>query len=236
MLRCLVVVAVMAAVGLTAGLTAASEVVHLTTQDWPPYQMLAGDRIDGVAVRVLRCVFGRLGVEPQITMAPWLRAQQEVREGRADGFFVATENAERNSYATLSAPIVPETRRWYWRHDRNVDVSDKTISVAAQGGTVMHEWLIAGGYTNVRSMLTTDDLIHSLENNTIDAALANQLVFDWSTAVAGIPPAAFRSSTVSEVGLGIYFRNRYLAEHPGLLQRFNDQAADCRLDAHLSSE
>jgi polar amino acid transport system substrate-binding protein len=225
-----------AVIGLIPQRLAAGEVIRLTTQDWPPYQMITGDKVDGVAVRVVRCVLDRLGIEPQFTVLPWLQAQQAVREARADGFFGATRDAERDTYAVLSVPIVPETRRWYWRSDHVVDVTDKALPVAVQAGTVMYRWLLGEGYTNLQAAPTTDDLTRLLETGKVDAVFANQLVFDWNVAIAGIPVTAFASATESEHGIGVYFSKSYLAHHPAFLERFNAEATDCRMRAHLSPD
>ncbi len=236
MLRCLAAFALMFVVGLMPQPSIANNVIRLTAQEWPPYQMVAGDGVDGVAARVVRCALVRLGFEPKITILPWPQAQQEVREGRADGFFDASENLERDAYATLSIPIVPEVRRWYWRHDRVVNVDDRTIAVAVQSGTVMHQWLIENGYKNIHVVSTIEDLIYLLNSENIDAIFSNQLVFDWNVAISGISMDAFNSLESQEVGLGVYFRNSYLSEHPGFLQKFNEQAEDCRMSVHLSPE
>ena len=236
MLRCLAAFALTLVVGLVPQPSIASTVIRLTAQDWPPYQMVAGDGVDGVAARVVRCAVIRLGLEPKMTLLPWPQAQQEVREGRADGFFDASENLERNAYATLSVPIVPEVRRWYWRHDHGVNVDDRTVAVAVQSGTVMHQWLLENGYKNIRLVSTIKDIIDILMAGKVDVVLSNQLAFDWNVAISGIPIETFDSLTLQEVGLGVYFRNGYLSEHPGFLQKFNEQAEDCRMSVHLSPE
>jgi len=234
-LRCLAaaVVFLFAAIWLPPYAPAAGDVIRLTTQDWPPYQMLTGNRVDGIAVRVVRCVLGRLGIEGQFTVLPWSQAQEMVREGRADGFFGATRNTGRDSYATLSASIAPETRRWYWRVDHAVDVTDKALHIGAQAGTGMYDWLRDNGYTNIEAAQTVSELARRLDIGAVDAILANQLVFDWNIAIAGIPGTKFASITNSENGVGVYFSNNYLAAHPAFLDRFNAEATDCRMNAHL---
>ena len=89
------------------------------------------------------------------------------------------------------------------------------------------------GYTNIEAAQTVSELARRLDIGAVDAILANQLVFDWNIAIAGIPGTKFASITNSENGVGVYFSNNYLAAHPAFLDRFNAEATDCRMNAHL---
>ena len=235
MLTRVVAVTIMVAVllGLRPMAAAAAEVVHLTTQEWPPYQMEVGGKVEGVAVRVITCVLGRLGFVPDMTVRPWSQAQQLVRDGAADGFFASAWARTRDGFAALSAPVVPQTWMWYWRRGRGLDPDNRALHVGVQGDTAMAAWLGDHGYSHVTTTDGVSDLIGLLEAGRVDLVLANQATVDWSLGIAGETASRFSSRRHSDNGLGVYFARPFLARHPTFLARFNGEVEDCRRDAHL---
>ena len=82
--------------------------VRLTTHDLPPYSFVDEQgKLAGVAVKRVECAMTRIQRAFTVTVYPWARAQKLVYAGDADGFFAASQSAERDALAQLSAEIAP---------------------------------------------------------------------------------------------------------------------------------
>ncbi len=163
----------------------------------------------GIAVNAVHCIFDRLGLKIEIKVLPWARAQKAVQEGAADGFFTASEITDRNAFAVLSEPFVPQVWRWYQLPDTVRDVGDKTLKVGVLAGSAMEKWLADHGYTAINTVSSTDILVKIAAARRIDAVLSNELVFARSLEQAGLPATTFRSVIQSDRPLGMYLSKRY---------------------------
>ena len=236
MVRNLAVIALFAAAVFAGRHAAAGETVRLATHEWPPYQMTVNGQIDGIAARVLNCALDRIGFAADITMHSWSQAQQLVKDGDADGFFPAAQNAQRDAFAIRSMAIAPQAWRWYWRRDRQVAVEDRELAVGVQYGTATEQWLIDNGYTHIHAAATVQEVIKQLESDHVEATQANQLVFDWGMMLAGAKETSLTSQLVRAGSLGVYYGKGFLERHPGFLIRFNAEIPDCRVKAQLPAQ
>jgi ABC-type amino acid transport substrate-binding protein len=214
---------------LPAGSVTAAETLRLTTQEWEPYQFTKDGQLSGVAVEVVRCIAGKLGVAAELSVKPWVRAQKMVEDGDADGFFAASRSAERDAYATMSDPIAPQVWRWYLQASGDKDPSKADgLRVGVLRGSAMEKFLADSKYLGVTSVTTSGQLVELLQMNRVDAALANELVFAEAAEDAKIPASSFKSVEHSNRPLGVYFGKAYLAKHEGFLPSFNAAIAGCR--------
>lgn len=93
--RMLLVAALVALVALPVQ----ARTLRIVTLQIPP--LVVGDRhgrVYGPAVDVVREVLHRAGFEADIEIVPWKRAFEMIRQGRADGLFAASKNAERTQF------------------------------------------------------------------------------------------------------------------------------------------
>lgn len=219
-------------------LTAASAASHgaddrmlLTTQEWPPYQTQAGGAPAGIAVDAVRCIFDRLGISVEIVFLPWQRAQDDVRNGNAAGFFAASRSAERDQFATLSAPIAPQVWTWFYRRDGTITPDQAGFKAAARVtatlGSNMATWLRDSGFRVQDEPRTTEQLLQMLERGYVDAVLANNVAFEQSLEEAGLSAGTFLARPERDQPLGVYFANRFLDAHPGFLERFDAEVPAC---------
>jgi polar amino acid transport system substrate-binding protein len=209
----------------------ADDAVLLTTQEWPPYQSQTSGAPAGIAVDAVRCIFDRLGMSVEIVFLPWRRAQEDVRNGNAAGFFAASRSEERDQFATLSTPIAPQLWTWFYGPDSGITPDDAGFKAAARVtatfGSNMATWLRDSGYRVQDEPRTTDQLLQMLERGYVDAVLANSVAFELSLEAAGRPADAFLSRPERDQPLGVYFANRFLAAHPGFLARFDAEVPPC---------
>ncbi len=89
------------------------ETILLTTTILSPYQERGDDgTLQGIAVELIRCALHEMNQPYELEVYPWKRAQMMVKDGDAQGFFVGSQNPERDAYATISAPVL--INRWRW--------------------------------------------------------------------------------------------------------------------------
>ncbi|MGE5476274.1 MAG: substrate-binding periplasmic protein [Bacteroidales bacterium] len=211
-----------------ASTSARAETIKLTTQDWKPYQSVTAGQVDGIAVKAVKCALGKMGHQAEITVLPWVRAQKDVADGAASGFFAASKSPDRDAFAEMSQPFIPQVWRWYTTSGSPVDVTAKTAKVGVLAGSSMEKWLDENGYTSTQKTQNTDALVKMLQSNRIEAVLANEIVFKEAMAATATPDGAFKSTQHSDRPLGVYFSKSFLAAHPGFLDAFNAQAKACQ--------
>jgi polar amino acid transport system substrate-binding protein len=208
-----------------APLSASAETIKLTTQEWKPYQTVVGGQVEGTAVKAVKCVLEKMGHKAEITVLPWVRAQKDVADGAANGFFAASKSADRDAFADMSAPFIPQVWKWYTAADKAVDVTAKTAKVGVLAGSSMEKWLDENGYAGTQKIQSADALVKMLQSGRIEAVLSNEIVFKEA---AGAAESSFKAIPHSDRPLGVYFGKTFLASHAGFLDAFNAQVKTCQ--------
>lgn len=219
---------VAAAFSLSLAAGASAETIKFNTQDWKPYQTVINGQPDGIAVKAVKCIVEKMGHKADIAVLPWTRAQKEVADGVAGGFFAASKSADRDAFAEMSQAFIPQVWRWYTAADKVVDVAGKTAKVGVLAGSSMEKWLDENGYTATQKIQSTDALVKMLQSGRVEAVLANEIVFKEALGTAGASDAAFKAIPHSDRPLGVYFGKTFLAAHPGFLDGFNAQIKACQ--------
>lgn len=209
------------------------EPVQLTTQIWPPYHYYepVNGKLVGKSIEVVECVFEQLAIPYEITVLPWKRAERMVKVGSADGFFSASQSAERDVFAQRSVNIAPQNWVWYTLaesdiHPERADFK-ATAKVAGALGSNILSWLYAENYNVTAEVKTTESLIKMLKLNRIDAFMGNALVvnqilekYDGEGDVV--------TYSASSMPLGVYFSHQFLEPRPEFLEKFNHSVRECR--------
>ena len=98
-----------------------SKVLRSGWYQWDPYQYeVVKDEIKhltGLDVRLLKAVFGKMGVELQIEPVGWRQHQQDIKDGTRDIAGGAFRSKEREEYAYYSIPYRSEKDMLYVRKD-----------------------------------------------------------------------------------------------------------------------
>lgn len=228
--RSLEAVALSVILGITgaAGAADAAQKVRFTTQEWEPYNFTQDGEVTGVSVKTLKCIAAKIGIEVDIAVRPWVRAQAMVKEGEADAFFAASESAERNQFAVMSNPISPQVWGWYMPKGSTKDPSSPAdLKVGVVLGSAMEKFLTEKGYTVAQKLNASLPLVKLLESKRVDAVLANTLVFEEAMADAKVTKDAFLMKEHSNRPLGVYFSKAFLDANPGFLDKFNAAIPGC---------
>ena len=110
--------------------------ITIVTQEWPPYQISNGIRHSGFAIEALDCVMQRMKQPYKVIFLPWGRAQYDVQMNKYDGFFAASKNNIRDTYATLSNTFIEQKWQFYLTQESAIPLdplSIKTIHYITRG-------------------------------------------------------------------------------------------------------
>lgn len=212
---------------------ALAEPIRLNTHDLSPYSWpTENGQAEGMAVRVVQCAAARLGETVHIQFYPWPRAQSLVREGVDDGFFAASQSAERDQYATLSASIAPQQWRWYLLAGSTLDPLSaefhRSASVGSFRGGNMLDSLRSRGFQVAAAPTQNENLLDMLLAKRVDAILANHLVMNQLIEQRGLL-GQLRSVLDQDKPLGVYFAKTFLQRRPAhFMADWNKAVEACR--------
>ncbi|MFH1805114.1 MAG: hypothetical protein ABID63_09530 [Pseudomonadota bacterium] len=208
------------------------EFVMLQTNLQPPYQHLQNGLLQGYSIGVLNCAFDRIGVDYGIAIAPRQRNREMVRNGQADGFFLAELSPAMAEYAEPSLPLALE--KWVWISAGQAAIADgrfpesgKLVTVGAVLGSSEAEWVTGQGYGDVVRPPSVESLISLVRNRRIDFALIDNQTFDQARAEMGLPVGGFSRRFERYAPLVVYFARDYVARYPQMLHNLNAAIPVC---------
>lgn len=201
------------------------DTVKLSTHNLCPYGCYAKDgSFNGNAVRVVRYALRQMGVRLDLVVVPWERAQFMASIGEVDGFFAASKSEKRDAEGVMSAVIAEQKWNWYLPINSLMDPENPDFKNRARVtsfiGANMLKWLRKNDYNVAPPPPTTEDLVNMLIFRRFDAALANNLVMDKILERRGLD-ATFKSYTLKNKPLGVYFTNAFVNTYPDFLEVFN---------------
>lgn len=223
----------LAPVGLCSAQIAPAE-LRLRTAELPPYQVLIEGKLSGVSVATLNCALNQYNVSYQIDVVPTKRAEYDVRQGVADGYFSAVKNQQSDVYARLSAPLALE--KWFLVSLGTEAVPDvrllRDFRIGVLRGSSESEWL-QGRVSQVAEANSIDQLTQLLAARRVDALVADQRAL--ASVALQQPEQAIRMQFLRYAQLGVYFRHDFLQQRPNFLRNFNQGLGHCqRLTVQLT--
>ncbi|QIR15998.1 substrate-binding periplasmic protein [Shewanella aestuarii] len=213
-----------------------NKTVTITTQEWPPYQINHGNYHSGFAIEALDCVMKRLEQPYKIIFLPWGRAQHDVKTNVYDGFFAASQNNHRDTYAKLSNTFIEQKWQFFLAKDFITPLDAESIKTNVEFGSRLHSntsyWLNKNGYKVIYETTNLDELIPLLQKKRIGAIMENSLLFQVAIDRAGIPISEFNVVNNIEKPLGVYFGDQFLKQNPQFLDAFNQHTQACRFTSN----
>ncbi|MCG7586380.1 ABC transporter substrate-binding protein, partial [Photobacterium sp. OFAV2-7] len=166
-----------------------------------------------------------------ITMTDWDRAQILVEVGEHHGFFLASQNAIRDSYADFSQPVLNQVWSWFSLSD-SIDTESemfkKEAVVTAIFGSNKWFWLHKSGYRVEKKPRHPSTLIELLLTGEVGAVLANEFVMKEAIESLGISHRAITRIAVKEKPLGVYFSKKFTKQYPLFVGEFNQAVGLCK--------
>ncbi len=183
----------------------------------------------------LECIFKELERPYAITIAPRKRSREFVREGKIDGFLLSLLDANLDSFAIPTQPLVLE--RWNFFSMRENIQSDTTNSnsIGAVLGSNESIWLKENAFESITQAPNITSLVKILAKNRISHALADEHTFRNAASDAGIPYKNFNSAFVRYVPLVTYFSKDFIAKNADFLDRFNMAIGFCMKENQQSN-
>jgi polar amino acid transport system substrate-binding protein len=208
-----------------------SQPIRLATQELPPYQMIQGEQMTGIAVRRIKCALEGMVVAYEFHLTTWEKAQLGTETGDYDGFFVGSSNAAREEYSVSSIPVVSESLAWYLPLNSDIDPNDSIDALRARYGakfaTSKWRYLHRNGYNVVMRPRDADSLLNMLLVGDVDVALEYELIFSHFLAKRGLSEAQFKKIPFRRQNMGVHFAKRFVDSNPLFLKRFNDRMQLC---------
>ncbi|MGD9733060.1 MAG: substrate-binding periplasmic protein [Desulfamplus sp.] len=202
------------------------ELIRFVIPDYPPYTFEKDGKYQGIGVDLIDTVMKEAAIQYSIQIVPnHGRAFENTIQGYADGFFLASENSERNEIAVLSKPLV--INKWCWVYPKNsslVEPSNTKFKEQAKVGTPMntnlHKWLIENKYA-VSSPPNADVLFKMLKSDYINVLfLPDAIAFDLIKK-EGDKAENYKIVVHKELPFGIYISKKYLSANPDTMTKIN---------------
>jgi polar amino acid transport system substrate-binding protein len=166
-------------------LSAHAETLKLVTYHFPPYSVGESDNPatpSGPLVTLVREICKAAAVECDIEIVPWLRAQEYLRVGRADGIFPITPNPAWNDRITYTEPVaigeygvfVPQSNHLMYR----VPADLQGMTIAVQGpsnmSSVLEQLQQAAGNITIERRPDVESGFRKLAIGRVDGVFANR--------------------------------------------------------------
>lgn len=210
-----------------------AQTLRLSTHDLEPYGYYdEHGRFTGSAVNVLQCALSRMDVVLELTVVPWKRAQNLALGGAVDGFFAASQKADRDAYATMTVPIADQDWIWFWPASSDLTSADlerkQDFVFSSFIGANMQYWLESEGYRTMSALPnTTETLVRMVVSGRVDIGLANRQVLQVLLEQnPGMPPV--ETALAQERPLGAYIRKDWLSSRPQFMPELNRHILNCR--------
>jgi polar amino acid transport system substrate-binding protein len=153
-----------------------------------------------------------------------------LKKNEIQGFFLATQNAERDRYAEFSKPLTFNNWSWFVRKDLKQKVSDHSFvdsaTIATIAKTNTFRWLTRNGY-----QVQTDtrlNLPYLLLNKQVDAVFLSETVFEGVCQELGINKSAFKKTIEKKRSFSTYISKQYLNDNLGFMEALNNAIPDIK--------
>lgn len=204
----------------------ACEKVNFVVPNFEPYTFEKEGKIEGIGVDFVEDIMKKIGTPFTLELVPnYGRAVSETMTGRADGFFLASENEERNRIAVFSDPIVVNQWCWFLPVSSNLNPKSTGFKETARIGTHLHsnthKWLKKNDFHISATTKDVDDLINLIEKGRVDAVFLAEIVFLHIAKKKGISSGKYRQVFQAPQPFGIYISKQYLSRNTGFMDKLN---------------
>ncbi len=201
--------------------------------DFSPYTYPdESGNLAGVGVEIIGKVLDELGVSYKLLLVSnHGRALNDTIAGDADGFFLASQNDERDDVARFSDTVMINNWNWFLPAGSDLDPHHESFRENAAVGSIINtnteKWLTDNGYSVSVTPSDPVSCVDVLLEERADAMFMAELVF-----LQGVEEheeaeeADFISIIEQGTPFGIYISNKYLDDNPDFMDRINDAIAN----------
>jgi len=186
---------------------------------FPPYVTAENDDLTGDAVDIVERLMASTGLRYRLVSAPnYGRAMVEMRTARADGFFPATRNENRDELGQFFPLPLPNPWCWFFlsesAHDPESAAFRRTAIVGTLVNTNTHRWLSDHGYQVVGAHTPSALMSLFFSYGRLDAVMVSRAVFERAAEEADIGADRYHCERHSSPTMGIYLSHEFIARHP----------------------
>lgn len=205
----------------------AKEPLQFLMPDYPPYTYQENGRNKGIGYEAVAAIMADLQLSFSVQLVPHFgRAIADLQQDNVDGFFLATESAERNKNTEFSEPVLMIQWSWVWLKQRT-DLQPGSNSfkqkavVSAQTNSNTYQWLKEQNYKVTAGTSDIRGLLNLLQFKRVEAILLPELTIKTLMAEQEIDTALFNFQQEVNLPFAIYINKVYLQKHPEFMQQLN---------------
>ncbi|GHG64210.1 hypothetical protein GCM10010919_10610 [Alishewanella longhuensis] len=182
--------------------------------------------LNNSANQQVKCILQKLKHPYELISLPWLRARQELRLRRIDGYYTAILLSEMAPFGQLSAPLYLEN--WYWFEPQAATALDRAERQhGVIRGSHQAKWFESIGITPTVEVNSAEELVLLLKRKRVDSILMDLEAFEETAKRVELDPSEIASEFFRYVPLGVYFSTAYLQQYPDFLAQFNQAIPLC---------
>ncbi len=202
----------------------AAQPMVLGVPNFKPYSYLSNQQVIGSAINPVTQALNDSHIEPTIRLyANYSLLLKALRKDEIQGFFLASQNLERDKYAVFSKPVTFNNWTWFALKNAPFAFNDPQLKLKGTVGTITktntYRWLSRSGYQVISS--SVESLPNLLMNKKVDAVFSAQAVFEIRARELNIGRGTFIKKIESKKPFAIYISKRFLAENEGFMTRLN---------------
>ncbi|EGM77586.1 extracellular solute-binding protein, family 3 [Rheinheimera sp. A13L] len=206
---------------------AAQHPLKFLMPDYPPYTYQVSGQNQGIGYEAVAAIMADIQQPFSVQLVPHFgHAISDMQRGLADGFFLATESAERNKVAEFSEPVLTIEWTWVWlkqRSDLNPESSHfkHNAQVSAQSNSNIHRWLKEHNYQVTAGTTDIRGLLNLLKYKRVDAILLPELTVKTLLSEQAVDADLYSFQQEINLPFSIYINKNYLKKHPDFMQKLN---------------
>jgi ABC-type amino acid transport substrate-binding protein len=203
----------------------AVEPLRFVVPNFPPYMYQKNGELAGEGVSRVDKILKKAAIPFSFKLTTdYDRAIYEVKSGYSDGFFLASQNDERDKIAVFTKPVMQNAWCWFLLNSTSLDPQDikfKSADVGTILNTNTHKWLSKNEFTSVSGVLEPHTLLKMLNRGRLDAIFLSEAVFIEAISKLSHSREHYKTVIQKVRPFGIYLSRIYLAKNPEALQSIN---------------
>lgn len=206
------------------------DTLRLVMPSFKPYTYLENGELKGIGVELISRVMQSIEQPFTLALAPnYGRALSDVQHNEADGFFLASQNKERDAIGIFSSPLTVNRWCWFFSKESTLSSKDADFKTDMKIGTFLHtnthKWLVNQNYEKVKTVTKVELLPTMLLRNRVQSVFLAETVFQDSVGKSELSLLQFRQEVEIAKPFGIYISKNYLKKHPNFMDKLNGAIA-----------
>lgn len=203
-----------------------AETLRFAVPEYSPFTTSINGKAGGLGVEMVEKILKDAGFSMVVHVVPnYSRCLLEVKNNAVEGFFLGSQNQERDALATMTLPIMINNWIWVSKKSSALKPEAPDYKKKARIGVILntnpHSWLKQEQYNIIGTPSNVANLIEMLDLGRIDSALIPELVFMESIRTHSKRLDEYRMVIQSRNPFAIYLSKQYLSKHPEVLERIN---------------